>query len=64
MPLNTKLLSVKISFKKVKTTLMLIPGFDFVNICLAASIPYLYGILVYKERTAKELSKNHHLRGL
>ena len=54
MPLNTKLLSVKISFKKVKITLMLIPGFDFVNIYLTASIPSLWGILVYKEQTPRE----------
>ena len=54
MSLNTKLLSVKISFKKVETTLMLIAGFDFVNFCLTASIPSLWGILVCKERTSKE----------
>ena len=51
MPLNTKLLSVKISFKKVKITLMVIFGFDF---CLTASIPSLRDTLVYKERISKE----------
>ena len=54
MLLNTKLLSVKIRFEKVKTTLMLIPGFDFVNFCLTASIPSLWGILVCKEQISKE----------
>ena len=34
MPLNTKLLIVKISFENVKITLMLIPGFDFVKACV------------------------------
>ena len=53
MPLNAKLLSVKISVKKVKITLMLILVFDF-NFCLTASIPSLWGILVYKEWTSKE----------
>ena len=51
MPLNTKLLSVKVSFRKVKITLMLILDFNF---CLTASIPSLWGILVYKEQTSKE----------
>ena len=54
MPLNTKLLSVKVSFKKVKITLMLILGLGFFNFCLTVSIPSLWGILVYKERTSKE----------
>ena len=54
MLLNTKLLSVKISFKKVKITLILIAGPDFVNFWLTASIPSLWGILVYKEWTSKE----------
>ena len=54
MPLNTKLLSVKINFKTIKTSLMLIPGFDFVNFCLTASIPSLWGILVCKEQISKE----------
>ena len=54
MPSKTKLLSVKISFKKVKATLMLIVGFDFFNFCITASIPSLWGILVYKERASKE----------
>ena len=53
MPLNTKLLSVKISFKNAKITLMLILGFHFFNFCLTASIPSLWGILVYKEQTLK-----------
>ena len=39
MPLSTKLLSVKIKFKKVKITLMIIPGFDFVKFCITVSIP-------------------------
>ena len=54
MPLNTKLLSVKISFIKVKITLKQILGFDLFNFCLKTSIPSLRGILVYKERTSKE----------
>ena len=54
MPLNTKLLRVKINFKKVKITLILIAGPDFVNFWLTASIPFLWGILVSKERTSKE----------
>ena len=54
MPLNTKLLSVKIGFKKVKIDLMLISSFDFLNFYLTVSIPSLWGILVYKERTSKE----------
>ena len=54
MPLNKKLLSAKISFKKVIITLMLILGFDFVNFCLTASTPSLGGILVYKDQTSKE----------
>ena len=54
MPLDTKLLSDKISFKKVNITLMLILGFDFINFYLTASVPSLRGILVYKERTSKE----------
>ena len=33
---------------------MLIPGFDFVNFCLTASIPFLWGILVYKERESND----------
>ena len=54
MPLNAKLLSVKITFKKVKITFMLILGFDFFNFCLTISIPSLWGILVYKERKSNE----------
>ena len=54
MPLNTKLLSVKISFKKFEITLMLKLGFDFFKICWTAWIPSLWDILVYKERTSKE----------
>ena len=65
MPLNTKLLSVKISFKKVKITLMLILGFDFFNFCLTASIPSLWGILVYQEQTLKgtltQISKSPYM---
>ena len=55
MSLNIKLLSVKISFKKVLKTLMQKPGFEFLNYCLTASIPSLWGVLVYKERTSKEI---------
>ena len=55
MSLNIKLLSVKISFKKDKKALILKPGFEFVNYCLTASIPSLWGVLVYKERTSKEI---------
>ena len=29
-------------------------GFDFFNFCLTASIPTLWRLLVYKERTSKE----------
>ena len=54
MSLNTKSLSVKISFKNVKTTLMLILGFDFFNFSLTASIFSWWGILVYKEGISKE----------
>ena len=54
MPLGTRLLRDQISFKKVKITLMLILGFDFINFYLAASVPSLWGILVYKQQTSKE----------
>ena len=54
MLLNTKLISVKIGFKKRITSLMLIIGFDFFNFCLTGSIPSLSDILVHKEETSKK----------
>ena len=54
MPLNAKLLSVKIRFKKVKISLMLIHDVGFFIFCLTDLFPSLSDILVYEEDTSKE----------
>ena len=52
--LNTKIIKRQKNFFFFLITVIVILVFDFLNFCLAVSIPSLSGILVYKERRPKE----------